>query len=87
MEKAKIKKIDSLFCAYSFKNGFAKALIAFADSEVIKPSDGENPVYGIEKLKEKLVGIEKDKSVVSWKSVKVDVGLSGDLGYIFVNWE
>lgn len=89
MEKAKseIRKTDSLFSVYSIENGFAKALIAFAASDVIKLNDGENPVYGIEKLKKKLGGIEKDKSVVSWKPIKVDVGLSGDLGYSFGNWE
>ncbi len=89
MEKAKseIKKTDSLFCVYSIENGFAIALVAFADSEVIKLNDGENPVYGIEKLIEKSAGKEKGESVISWKPIKVDVGLSGDLGYSFGNWE
>ncbi len=89
MEKAKseIKKTDSLFCVYSIENGFAIALVAFADSEVIKLNDGENPVYGIEKLIEKSAGKENGESVISWKPIKVDVGLSGDLGYSFGNWE
>ncbi|TSA51131.1 MAG: hypothetical protein D4R43_01245 [Sphingobacteriales bacterium] len=89
MEKAKseIRKTDSLFCVYSIENGFAKALIVFADSEVIKLNDGENPIYGIEKLNKKLGGKEKDETVISWKPIKVEVGLSGDLGYSFGNWE
>ena len=62
-------------------------MIVFADSEVIKLNDGENPIYGIEKLKEKLAGKEKDGTVISWKPIKVEVGLSGDLGYSFGNWE
>lgn len=89
MQKAKseIRKTDSLFSVYSIENGFAKALIAFADSEVIKLNDGENPIYGIEKLKEKLSAKPNDGSLVTWKPIKVDVGLSGDLGYSFGNWE
>ncbi len=89
MEKAKseIRKTDSLFCVYSIENGFAIALVAFADSEVIKLNDGENPVYGIEKLIEKSAGKENGESVISWKAIKIDVSQSCDLGYSFGNWE
>ena len=85
--KSEIRKTDSSFCIRSIEKGFSYALIEFADSEVIKLNDGEFPVLGIEKLKSKLAGREKDESVISWKPLKITVSNSCDFGYSFGNWE
>ena len=89
IEKAKseIKKTDSMFCVYSVEKGFSAALIEYADSDVVKLNDGENPIFGIEKLKEKLSGKAKDASTVTWKPMKIEVANSCDLGYSYGNWE
>ncbi len=88
IEKAKteIRKTEEAFCDLSVKEGFNHALIAYADSEVIKPSDGENPVYGLEDLKTTLSG-QKENGVITWKATKIDVANSCDFGYSFGNWE
>lgn len=88
-EKAKneIRITDSLFCVYSVEHGFSSALIAYADSEVIKLNDGEFPIIGIEKLKTKLSGVEKNNSIISWKPIKISVSKSCDFGFSFGNWE
>lgn len=82
-----IVQTETDFCKLSVDSGFNKALIAYADSNVVKPTNGEYPVEGLEELTEKLSKEKNDSSIVTWKPRKVEVANSCDLGYTFGNWE
>ncbi|HTA60952.1 MAG TPA: hypothetical protein VK835_00790 [Bacteroidia bacterium] len=65
--------------------GFHKALLQFADDDVIKPNEGDLPVIG-----KKLVALKwaraEDTKAISWKPIRVEASTAGDLGYTFGYW-
>ncbi len=84
--KAEIGNTEKAFCAMSVQNGFNQALLAYADTSVVKLSDGELPSLGIAQLRKK-IGSQKVNGVITWKPIRIEVAQSCDLGYSFGNWE
>jgi len=68
------------------KEGFYKALLAYADDSVIKPQEGELPVIGKPSL-EKYWSDKPDTKDISWAPYKIEAARSGDLGYTLGNWK
>lgn len=68
------------------KEGFYKALIAYADDSVVKPQEGQLPVIGKSSL-EKFWGDKPDTKEISWEPYKAEAARSGDLGYTLGNWK
>ena len=68
------------------KDGFYKALLAYADDSVIKPQEGELPVIGKAAL-ETYWKDKPDTKEISWEPYKAEAATSGDLGYTLGNWK
>ena len=68
------------------KEGFYKALLAYADDSVVKPQEGQLPVIGKSSL-EKFWGDKPDTKEISWEPYKAEAARSGDLGYTLGNWK
>ena len=68
------------------KEGFYKALLAYADDSVVKPQEGQLPVIGKSSL-EKFWKDKPDTKDISWEPYKAEAARSGDLGYTLGNWK
>ena len=68
------------------KEGFYKALLAYADDSVVKPQEGQLPVIGKSSL-EKFWSDKPDTKEISWEPYKAEAARSGDLGYTLGNWK
>jgi ketosteroid isomerase-like protein len=68
------------------KEGFYKALLAYADDSVVKPQEGQLPVIGKSSL-EKFWSDKPDTKDISWEPYKAEAARSGDLGYTLGNWK
>jgi ketosteroid isomerase-like protein len=68
------------------REGFHKALLVYADDNVIKPEEGENPVIGKPALI-KSWSEKPDFKNLSWEPYKAEAAGSGDLGYSLGNWK
>ena len=71
---------------FAEKEGFFKAIIFYADDDMVKFSDGQFPVVG------KMTFIEKygDKAgpkTLTWEPIDAEVANSGELGYTWGNWK
>ena len=68
------------------KEGFYKALLHYADENVIKPNEGVLPIIGKTALQ--LTWAEKPVSKeITWEPLLAEASVSGDLGYTFGNWK
>ena len=72
--------------ALAAKEGFHKALLAYADDNVVKPQDGELPVIGKTAL-EKYWSDKPETKELSWEPFKAEAARSGELGYTLGNWK
>ena len=68
------------------KEGFYKALLAYADDSVVKPQEGELTVIGKIAL-EKYWNDKPDTKDISWEPFKAEAARSGELGYTLGNWK
>jgi ketosteroid isomerase-like protein len=84
--KADIKKTDSAMSALAAQEGFLKALLFYADSNMIKFNDGQHPVIGIAKF-QKFANERPSTKSIAWEPRFVDVAASCDLGYTWGNWK
>lgn len=66
--------------------GFHKALLRYADDNVIKPNEGDLPVIGKKLVEAKWAGKEDTKGI-SWKPIRVEASTAGDFGYTFGYWK
>ena len=81
-----IMQADREMSLLASKEGFNKALLAYADDSVVKPQEGELPVFG--KLALEKYWIDKpDTKGLSWEPFKAEASQSGDLGYTLGNWK
>ena len=85
--KQEIINTDIAFSKRSIEKGMYAAFVEFADDSVIKPAQGEFPVFGKKALEEKFSQNGKPDFTLSWQPVKAEVAASGDLGYTFGNWK
>lgn len=84
--KKQIEKADLDMSSMANKEGFHKAILYYADSSMVKFSDGGYPVIGKKDYAE-TIGKHKDVKTIVWKPVYVDVAKSGELGYSWGNWK
>jgi ketosteroid isomerase-like protein len=85
--RKEILSTDRAFSAMSSEKGMHAAFLNYAAKELIKLQDGQFPVVGLEALKESFQGTSDSMFRLTWEPVKVEVSISGDLGYTFGNWE
>ena len=83
---AEITKADEDMNAMASKQGFYKALLAYADDSVVKPGEAELPVVGKNAL-DKNFQTKTETKDISWQPVKAMAATSGDLGYTLGNWK
>ena len=81
-----IVQADKDMNALVSKEGFYKALLAYADDSVVKPQEGELPVIGKAAL-ETYWSDKPDTKDISWQPYKAEASKSGDLGYTLGNWK
>ena len=81
-----IREADIGMNAMAAKEGFNKALLAFADDNLFKPEDGEFPIVGKKALEDRYAGKEGTKEI-SWSPFKSEASAAGDLGYTLGNWK
>jgi ketosteroid isomerase-like protein len=83
---AEIMQADKEMNELASKEGFNKALLMYADDNVIKPQEGELPVIGKQNL-EKYWANKPDTKDISWQPHKAEAAKSGELGYTIGNWK
>jgi len=81
-----IVQADKDMSILASKEGFYKALLAYADDSVVKPQEGQLPVIGKSSL-EKFWSDKPDTKDISWEPYKAEAARSGDLGYTLGNWK
>ena len=70
----------------ALKEGFNKALLAYADDNLFKPEEGRLPIVGKKALEEHYAGKEGTKDI-SWAPFTAVASTSGDMGYTMGNWK
>jgi len=68
------------------KEGFHKALLQYADENVIKPNEGDLPVIG-KKLVEQKWANKLDTKQISWNAIRAEASSAGDFGFTFGYWK
>lgn len=81
-----IIRADIAMSNQAVRQGFHKALLAYADDSVIKPDNGTLPVIGKAALERSWNG-KQDITAISWKPFKAEASSSGDFGYTIGNWK
>ena len=84
--KQDIINADKAMNELASSKGFYYALLQYADSNVIKPKEGELPVIGKKQLEQYWTGKEDNKAI-TWAPVLSEASSSGDLGFTFGNWK
>jgi len=81
-----IRDADIAMNALASKEGFNKALLAYADDNLFKPQENQMPVVGKKALEEHYAGKEGTKSI-TWAPFEAKAAASGELGYTMGNWK
>jgi ketosteroid isomerase-like protein len=84
--KEEITQADLDMNSLAAKEGFHKALLEYADDNLVKPEDGKFPIMGKKALEETWKGNDGTKDI-SWKPHKAEAAKSGELGYTLGNWK
>ena len=65
---------------------FIKAIIFYADDNIVKLNDGQFPAIGKMAFIEKF-GSQVGPKTLTWEPLKAEVAGSGELGYTWGNWK
>jgi ketosteroid isomerase-like protein len=84
--KKEIISADLAMSDLAVKDGFHKALLAYADDSVVKPAEGEFPVIGKEALTKYWAG-KNDITTITWEPFRAEAAKSGEMGYTLGNWK
>jgi len=84
--KKEIISADLAMSDMAAKEGFHKALLAYADDSVVKPSEGEFPVIGKAALA-KYWAAKNEITAITWEPYKAEASMSGEIGYTLGNWK
>ena len=68
------------------KEGFNTALLAYADSNLIKPQENQLPIVGKKALEAHYEGKPGTKEI-TWAPFKAEAAVSGEMGYTLGNWK
>lgn len=77
---------DRAMSKLSVEEGFLKALLFYADDDIIKLNDRQYPVIGKEEFIEK-IGDNAGPKTLTWEPINADVANSGEFGYTWGNWK
>lgn len=77
---------DKAMSELAFKEGFFKAILYYADDDIVKLNEGSFPVIGKKAFIE-LYGDRTGPKSLSWDPIKAEVAKSGELGYSWGNWK
>ncbi len=90
IDKEQLKKqiidTDKTLSELAVKEGFYKAIIFYADDNIVKLSDGQLPIIGKKAFIEKYRDQTGPKTL-TWETVNAVVAKSGELGYTWGNWK
>ena len=75
---------DRAFSKLSNEKGLTEAFLTYAADDMIKPSEGLQPVFGKEALRNSLKSSPEGEYSLTWEPLRAEV--SGDLGYTFGAW-
>ena len=81
-----IIEADKAMSEMAAKEGFYKAILAFADDSIVKPNEGEFPIIGKTALAKHWRG-KSGPITLSWEPFKAEASISGDIGYTLGNWK
>ena len=84
--KQKIINADKAMSNLAVKEGFLKAILHYADDDIVKLNDGSYPVIG-KKAYGDLYGDKAGPKALTWEPLKAEVAKSGELGYTWGNWK
>lgn len=76
---------DKKFCQYSVREGFFKAILKYADENIVKLAEEQHPIVGKKDLA-KVFGERIGTKDLIWDPVNGEVAESGELGYTWGNW-
>jgi ketosteroid isomerase-like protein len=79
--KQEIIETDKSFSKMASEKGIAQAFIHYADEKVIKPTPGQQPVFGKFALLEWYKNNPPGKYTLTWEPLKAEA--SGTIGYSF----
>ncbi len=83
--RQEIMAIDIAMSEQSGREGFNKALLAWADDSLVKPEEGKIPIIGRQVLAD-IWCAKEDTKAISWKPFRADAARSGEMGYTLGNW-
>lgn len=78
--KSEVLETDKSFSKRAQEKGIAEAFVYYADEKVIKPSPGEQPIFGKYALMESFEKNPPEYSLI-WEPLRAEA--SGTLGYTF----
>lgn len=81
-----IRDADIAMNDLASKEGFNKALLAYADDNLFKPQENQMPIVGKKALEEHYAGKEGTKAI-TWAPFEAKAAASGELGYTMGNWK
>ena len=77
---------DSTMSALAATIGFNSAVLRYADSSIVKLSEGKPPIIGIQNFAASFDLLHDIKSI-SWTPQFAEVAESGELGYTWGTWK
>jgi ketosteroid isomerase-like protein len=77
---------DRAFCKDALRDGFFTAFLKYADKDVVKFGEGQNPIIGRSAMQSAYAGKSGTKNLY-WEPVDGEVAQSGELGYTWGNWK
>lgn len=80
-----IRDTDIAMSIEATRIGFNKALLLYADDNLIKPEEGKHPIKGKHALEQHYAG-EAGSQNLTWTPTIAEAAASGELGYTLGNW-
>lgn len=84
--KAQIISADTTMSRLAAAEGFHSSILAYADTNLVRLSEGHLPVIGKNAFA-KSFDKSNDTKAISWVPVDAEVAKSGELGYTWGNWK
>lgn len=84
--KQEIINADISMSDLAVREGFYRALSQYASDEFVKFGEGKFPIVGRKEFDDHYKENPGSKTL-TWKSVKAEVAISGELGYTWGNWK